>query len=122
MLLGVRCKSDAKVNQSGPESIFMQWQKLVDAGEFAKAKALSTPATVLWLKEIAEIDADDSTFINNDFTQIQNLSCTIENDTASCHYQIIEEGEKLSNNIQLVKVKGVWLVDIHDDPDEFIGE
>jgi len=122
VLLGVSCKSDSKVAQNSPESIFAQWQKYVDAGDFAKAKTLSTPATILWLKEIADIDGDDSTSINNEFTQIQNFSCTIKDDTASCNYLIIEEDEKLSNSIQLVKIKGEWLVDIHDDPEEFIDE
>ena len=122
LLIGISCKNDSKVDQSGPESVFAQWQKLVDAGEFAKAETLSTPATILWLKEIAEIDVDDSTYANNEFAQIQNISCTIENDTASCSYQIIEDGERLSSSIQLVKVKKKWLVDVHDDPDEFIEE
>ena len=122
LLFGASCNSDPKTDQSGPESIFIQWQKWVDAGEFKKAETLSTPSTILWLQEIAEIDADDSTSVNNDITQIQNISCTIENDTASCNYHIIEDGEKLTNAIQLVKVKGHWLVDIHDDPDEFIDE
>jgi len=122
LLLGVSCKSDSKESQSEPQSIFVKWQKLVDAGDFAKAKVLSTPSTIQWLEEIAEIDADDSTYISNEFTQIQNLSCTIEGDTASCSYQIIEEGEKLSNSIQLVKVKGKWLVDIHDDPEELMDD
>jgi len=122
LLIGVSCKNDPKVVQSSPESVFVQWQKLVDAGEFAKAETLSTPATILWLKEIAVIDVDDSTYATNELAQIQNLSCTIKNDTASCSYQIIEDGERVSSSIQLVKVKKKWLVDVHDDDDEFMEE
>jgi len=122
-LFGISCKSDSKADQDGPKAVFMEWQKLIDANEFLKAERLSTPATILWIKEIEEIDVDDSTFANNETTQILNLDCIIQNDTATCDYQIMEEGENLQSAIQLVKVNGAWLVDIHDDPsDEELNE
>jgi len=122
LLCGLSCKSESTNDQTGPESTFIQWQKYVDVGDFAKAKSLSTTTTILWLQEIAEIDADDSSTTKNILTNIKNISCTLENDTAYCSYQILEEGETLSNSIQLVKLKGEWLVDIHDDPDEFLDD
>lgn len=114
------CVNDKKDGLDGPEAVLIHWQKLVDQGHFAQAETLSTAPTIEWLKEINEIEAD-STFVV-EFTEIQNISCVIEHDTAFCSYQIIEEGETLDNFTQLVKFKGKWLVDIHDDLDDFMEE
>ncbi|HHB79688.1 MAG TPA: hypothetical protein ENK85_10695 [Saprospiraceae bacterium] len=117
------CKSDSqREGANGPEAVFVQWQKLVDAGQFAQAETLSTPITINWLKEIAEISDDTDSTSGNDFSEIQNISCVVQKDTAICTYQIVEEGEIISNSVQLVNLKGVWLVDLHEDNDEILEE
>ncbi len=94
-----------------PQEILVEWQKLVDLGQFAQAKLLSTDSTKIWLDEIAQIEVDDDSIA---VSQLQQIHCDISHDTADCTYYILEDGEKLYNSIQLVKKNGVWLVDIHD--------
>lgn len=117
LLLGFwGCQNDSKTNKSEhslAQEALVEWQQLVDLGHFAQAKLLSTDSTIIWLDEIADIDVEDDTIA---MTILQEIHCAITSDTANCSYYIIEDGEKLDNSVQLVKVNGVWLVDVQDTP------
>lgn len=117
LILMVGCISDASNKnqvQTAKETL-VRWQEMVDLGKFKEAEQLSTTTTIAWLKEISEIETDDTIF---EPSRLQGISCEFEQDTAICTYYIEEEFEKLYNTTQLVKVNGVWLVDIHDVEEE----
>ncbi len=104
------CKNEPKT--LSPQESLINWQKLVDAGLFEQAEQISTQATIDWFEEIDKTSLEEDL---NTYTEFHELNCTIKNDTAICAYYLVEDREKLPFTTQLVNVKGVWMVDIHDD-------
>ena len=110
------CLNDSKTEDNDcllAQERLVEWQRLVDLGRFAEAKLLSTDSTKVWLDEIADISAEEDTVA---ITTLQEIQCEITKDTANCSYFTIEDGEKIDNSVQLLKINGTWLVDVHDSP------
>jgi len=97
-----------------PEAVSKQWQLYLDNNEIEKVAALSTQKTKVWLQENKELFLNDPQLYKTNFIQMQ---CSVNQDTAICHFTLQEAGELIEDYFLLKKENGQWLVDLDDETD-----
>jgi hypothetical protein len=116
LLLGwIGCQEDPVYT---PEEVVRKWFQAVDNNEFEEARALSSAATIenfIRLLESLPPEFLESSVMDR---KLSNMKCIESGETAKCTFLADEMGEQYQDSVDLVKVKGDWLVDIQEVPTE----
>ncbi len=92
-----------------PDEVVRQWQSYIDHNQFDSARLYSTELARSYIDFLDALTSDDSTDVYE--TQLFNLECNIQGDSAICHYLIEGEfGERIPDTLVLYKTKDRWLV------------
>lgn len=106
------CTTDTQAPLT-PEEVVQQYQGFIDINQYDAASALSTPAEQLRLKQEAQIMAlapPDSTVFH---TRFNRLACRQDDpQTTICSCQMEDEYGTYEGTFRLLKVNGVWRVDV----------
>ncbi len=116
VLLLINCSNESGTSNESfpntPETVSKQWQFHLDNNELEKVAKLSTSTTKEWLSENKELFLNDTQVYKTEFVKME---CDSVGNTATCTYQIKEEGELIEDVFLLKKIEGQWLVDIEED-------
>jgi len=111
----------AEKDYNTPKDVAKFWLENYYKNNFEAAKSYSTTPTQEMIDTIRATiftDLDDVL----DF-KIKNISCKETGDKATCEYIYIEGGDKIPENIRLIKQSGQWLVDVQLlDEDELLED
>ncbi|MCC6461463.1 MAG: hypothetical protein IT260_13395 [Saprospiraceae bacterium] len=92
-----------------PEMVVRQWQFYIDHNQFDSARLYSTELARSYVDFLDALAQGDTSETDN--TQLYNLQCDIQGDSAICHYLIEGEmGEKIPDTLILQRINGRWLV------------
>lgn len=125
LLFLLACASDpapaAKQLPNTPEAVAKKWLGDYYNDRFEEAKELSTPATIAMIDAVKSMLFELPPDEEQPKIQIKDMKCETVADTSFCIYFYQEEGfEQFEESIELLKVKGQWLVnESQPDEDEF---
>ncbi len=108
LLFVLACAAEKEYNQ--PREVARFWLENYYKNNFEAAKSYSTTPTqemIDTIKASIFTDLDDVL----DF-KIKSIRCKQVGDEATCDYIYQEGGDKIPENITLLKVGGQWLVDV----------
>ncbi|MFN0014241.1 MAG: hypothetical protein ACKVU2_06800 [Saprospiraceae bacterium] len=92
-----------------PEAVVRLWQSYIDRNQFDSARLYSTEQARSYIDFLDALLQGDSADISN--TELYQLKCDIQGDSAVCHYLIEGElEEKIPDTLVLYRVSGRWLV------------
>lgn len=102
-------------SESGPEATAEKFITLTNQGEFAEAKKLCTENTaqlLIMAESMLQDDKKNKIKEKNKDLDIEITSTIIDGDKARVKYKIIDAGVDKEQQLDLVKVKGEWKVNI----------
>jgi uncharacterized protein with von Willebrand factor type A (vWA) domain len=112
LLVALGCNKSDSYPRS-PEETILKFQSLVDENKFDEAAELCTDSTIQSyidpLKELMRKQEDSSTVTK---TVIKDLKCKIDGDRAVCTYYSEEEGVKIEEKADLVKIENKWKMNL----------
>lgn len=116
------CKAESKPAEiplpNTPETVVRAWQEHLDKNQFADAKKLSTPEAIKNLETIEAIllEFEEEGATDTIHTEFLNLRCGENGESATCHYALDVDGEKILDSFVLRRIGGQWLVDWIEKP------
>ena len=111
----VACNSQQSTKVANtPKTISLHWHQLLSNNQFAEAKKWSTDNAKEWLDWIEQrIPAEELTETNPPL-YIEG-DCFENGDKATCIYLMEDNGELYQDSFFLVKISGLWLVDLPEE-------
>lgn len=94
-----------------PEKVTEKFMNHLASGEYDEASELGTESTKQMMEMFKALESlGGDSIVDDDVKpeEIKDIECEIDGDTAICRFE--EEGEMAE--VQLVKVDGLWLVDM----------
>ena len=96
-------------SEPAPDEVVRRWQSYIDHNQFDSARIYSTELARSYIDFLDALTSNDSADVYE--TQLYDLECKVQGDSATCHYLIEGEfGERIPDTLILYKIKGRWLV------------
>ncbi len=115
LMICPRCSTGDSPKGESAESVVRRWQKYMDNNEFDKARAISTDRAKEWVDMIASILYEDAEELALPPTEFLQMNCVEKKDSATCVYTTKADNEIVWDSFLLVKVNGMWLVNVAEE-------